>query len=48
MSEEEHLGFLRQLTQDLKAARRTRIIEVDEQVVRDEWQWTGTLKVIFD
>jgi len=48
MSEEEHLSLLRQLTQDLESGRRTFIIEVDEQVVSDEGERIGTLKVVFN
>jgi hypothetical protein len=44
--EEQDLGFLREFVQDPKARRGAFVVEIYEQVVRNEWHRLGIVEVI--
>src|SRR5690348_923221 len=46
MGEEQDLRLLGELAQDAEAGRRALVVEVDEQVVRDERHGLGMVEII--
>jgi hypothetical protein len=48
MSEKQDLRLLREFAQHAEACGRPLVIEIDEQVVRDEWHGFGVVEVVLD